>query len=114
MLDPSAEVVTLTCAVQLPPAGIVPPEKLSAFAPAEGFQVAPAQVVLAPGVLATVIPAGSVSLKAAPVSARPELGFDNVKVRVVVPPAAMIPGENTLAKVGAVGTPQPVNVTSSR
>lgn len=62
----------------------------------------PPQVVVGP-LLATVRPAGRVSVNAMPLSAVPALGFVNVNVRVDVPLTAMAVGANALVSVGADG-----------
>jgi hypothetical protein len=56
VLGPAVDEITLTETVQLPFAGIVPPEKAKAVSSAAGDQVGdPVQVVDALGVEATVI-----------------------------------------------------------
>ncbi len=104
--------MTVTCAVQLPLAGMVPPEKVSVVAAADGLNVAPAQVVLAAGVPATCTPEGNVSEKAAAVRAT-ALVFVNVKVRTDVLPAAMVDRLKFLLMVGLTAVPQPVKKISS-
>lgn len=111
VLGPATAVVTATVTVQLPLAGIVPPEKLRDVLPLVGVHVPP-QVVEAPVGFATVIPEGRSSVKLALVSAI-WFGLVSVKVSEDVPLAAMTLGVNALVSVGCCGVPQPVNVTSS-
>ncbi len=93
---PSTPAVTLTVAVQVAtPAASAPPESVTEPAPADGAKVAP-HVFDAAGAAATVTPAGSVSVKPRPVTAWDPAGLVSVKVRVVVPPAAMAVGAKAL------------------
>jgi hypothetical protein len=85
--------------VQLPLAGIVPPEKVNVVAPADGAKVAPEQVVPNPGVAATCTPAGNGSVKEVPVSGM-LLEFDKVNVKVEIPPVGIVAGEKALVIVG--------------
>ena len=89
-------------------AASVPPVKvivLGAVVPS-----VPAQVAVEP--VATVRPAGSVSLKATPVSPA-ELGLVSVKVSVLLPPSVTGLVAKDLVIVGGTGTAQPLKVTLS-
>ncbi len=81
--------------VQVLPAGIVPPVNENCAAPGAAFNVPP-QVVVAAGVLATVIPAGKVSFRLVLVNGR-MLSFLSVIVICDVWPVKMLLGEKVLA-----------------
>src|SRR5450631_3737947 len=86
--------VTANVTVQLPPAGIVIPVKLSAVAPALNVPgVVPTQVP--PTAPPTALMLTSVSVNAPPVNADPLL-FDNVSVTVELPPETIEVGLNAL------------------
>lgn len=96
---PAVVAVTLTLKVQEPPPIIEPPVRETEVAAATGVKVPP-QVLVAPGVAATSVPAGKVSEKATPVSAIRVLGLLMVKVKVVTPPTAIGSGEKFLLMEG--------------
>ena len=90
---PALPAVTPTLTVQLPPPGIVPPASCTVVAV---WLTVPEQVVAA--VPATVVrPVGSVSVKAAPVSAVCR-GLVSVMVRVDGSPTATVGGENVFVR----------------
>ena len=99
---PAVVAVTLTDTVPLPPAATLPAvgePKVRVVLPATGAQVGveeKLQVVAAAGVAATCRPAGSVSVKVKPVSAKLAFGLVIVKVSVDVPLTATGLGENDL------------------
>ena len=64
--------------------------------------------------VATVSPAGNVSVKAISLKAIVALGLVSAKVSVEFVPTATGFGENDLVMIGEEGAPQPVNVTLSR
>lgn len=73
---------------------MVPPLRLRLPAPAVAVKV-PAQVFVTVEGVATIIPAGSVSVKAVLVSGIP-VGFRKVMLSVEVPPTAIFAGANDL------------------
>ena len=91
-----AGTVTWTEIVQVPgvvalPAGIVPPVKLTVRG--RVVEAVPPQVVVAePGTTVSTVP-GKVSETFTPVYGEP-VGFCSVMMRVVVPPAGKVGGEN--------------------
>lgn len=113
---PAVVALTLTLAVQDPPAGIFAPTvcpNASDVAPAAGAQVGdPVHVVLADGVAATSRPAGKLSVNLAPVNWT-AFGLLKVNDRVETPSTAIGLSENALLKVGWLGVLQPVNKTLS-
>ena len=72
--------------------------------PAAAVRVPPVHVVDALGVGATTSPAGRLSVKAKLDAASALAELSMVKVRVLMPPAAMGSGENAFAKVGGGST----------
>jgi len=94
---------TDTVITQLPPAGIVPPLKVSVVSPATGAKVPP-QVSVAFGGFATTNPAGNASVNATPVNATVGFGLVNVKVSVVVPPTGTTEAPKALLIVGGANT----------
>jgi hypothetical protein len=101
---PRVELVTLTETTQLPLAGMVAPLRLIVAEPAVAPVTVPeVQVLVRPGVLATVIPAGNVSLTATPVWLVVVLGLVMVRVSVEVEPDTMAVGLNVLPMVGGTG-----------
>jgi hypothetical protein len=102
---PGVLLVTFTVAVHVVPGLIVAPLKERADAPDAGANVALLQFVVAPAGDATVMPEGKVSVKLTPLSASgfaPE--FPSVKVRVVVPPAAIETAPKSFEIVGGPST----------
>jgi hypothetical protein len=105
---PGVLLVMLSTAVHVTPGLMVAPLKVIVDAPATGAKVALGQFVVALGGDATVMPAGSVSLKLMPLSGTEfAAGFPSVNVSVVVPPAFIDAAPNAFAIVGA---PLTVNV----
>lgn len=101
---PAVMPVTFTEKVQEALAAIVPPDKLMTPVPAVAVIVpAPHEPVRPFGVEITK-PAGSVSLKATPVSATVALGFVMVKLSEVEPFRGMLAAPNTFAIVGGATT----------
>jgi len=101
---PAVVAVTFTDTLQLPPTGIDPPVRLSELPLAVKV---PPQVLLVFGVLATVIPVGSVSLTATPVSASvlaAGLVMVSVSVELEAAPTGMLLGANALVMVGGAST----------
>src|ERR1022692_1937615 len=102
LLPPMVLLVTLKVTVQLLPAGIVIPVKLSAVAPTPKEDgVVPPQVP--PTAPPTALMLASVSENAPPVRAE-ALMFDSVTVTTELPPDAIEVGLNPLAIVGAANT----------
>jgi hypothetical protein len=93
----------LTETVQLALAANVPPERLMLPEPAAAVAVPPQVLVKALGV-ATINPAGRLSVKAIPVSARLVLGFWIVNVSEVVPFNGICAAPKALAMEGGVAT----------
>ena len=102
-LTPAVVPVTLTETVQLALAASVPPERLMLPEPATAVAVPP-QVLFNPLGVATTNPAGRLSVKAIPVSARVVLGFWMVNVNDVVPFNGMLAAPKALVMVGGVAT----------
>ena len=100
--EPAAVAVTFTDTAQLLPAVTEPPLRLIDVAPAVGVKVPP-QVLLWPGVLATLMPLGKVSVTPTPVrDALPDgLVIVRVRVEVKAAPTAIVPGAKALVSVGA-------------
>jgi len=100
---PAAMPCTFTLTLQLAFAASVAPVRLIEPDPAAAVTV-PVQVVTSPFGVATCKPAGSVSLKAMPVSARFELGLLSVKVTEVVEFSRMLAAPKALVMVGGAAT----------
>jgi hypothetical protein len=102
---PGLPPVTLTLKTQEAPAAIVPPARLTAPDPAAAVIVPPPHEPASPFGVATVIPAGNVSVNETPVSAAvfPD-GFVMVKLSVELPFGEMAVGENALAIDGGATT----------
>src|SRR6185369_4921071 len=94
---------TFTETVQEALAASVPAERLILPEPATAVAVPP-HVLFRPDGVATTRPAGRLSVKAIPVSARLVLGFWIVKVSEVVPFSGMLAAPNTLVIEGGVAT----------
>src|SRR5437660_142584 len=95
---------TFTETVQLPLIATVPPDKLTEPAP-ETPVTAPPHVLARLEGVATINPAGRLSVNATPVSATPfAAGFVIVNVNDVVPFSAIVFGLNTLAIDGGATT----------
>ena len=113
-LPPSFEVtapVTLFCIPELIPetfteklhealSASVAPERLTLADPAVAVIVPPPQLPVRPLGVDTVRPAGIASAKPTPLSDALVLGFDSVKVKVVVPFNGMLAAPNAFAMVG--------------
>jgi hypothetical protein len=101
---PDAVPVTLTWTAQLLFVAMVPPVRVMVPEPAIAVAVPP-HVFVTPLGVATTIPAGSVSVKATPVSATAlAAGFVTVKVRAVVPFKGIAAAPNALAMEGGATT----------
>jgi hypothetical protein len=100
---PAVVPVTFTEIAHVALAARVPPERLTVDAPAVAVAVPP-HVFESEGVLATTRPAGKLSVKARPVSARLEFGLLTLKVSEVVPFTATDAAPNALAIDGGVAT----------
>ena len=102
--------MTVAVIEQEAPAASVPPAK----------EIVPGAVVVsvpphcADEPLATVTPAGSVSVNARPLKADPTFGFVTVKLRVDVAPTATGSGEKLFVIVGGSGFLQPVKIMLSK
>lgn len=79
---------TLTKTVQDPPPVIAPLARLTELPPLTAVMPPPHEL-LTPGVDATVIPPGKVSVNATPLRAVLELGFVMLSVKVLVPPTGI-------------------------
>jgi hypothetical protein len=103
-LTPPVVAVTLTENVQEAPAARVAPERLTEVAPAVAVMIPASQVPVSPLGVETTNPAGSVSVKAIP--ARPPTVFVLVtrKLRLVLPPTAIIAAPKLLLIVGGFTT----------
>ena len=102
---PGVAPVTFTLKVQLVATAIVAPVRLTALDPAVAVMVPPPQVPASPLGVATVIPAGSVSVKATPVNAAVlAAGFVTVKLRLDVPFGVMDVGLKAFARDGGATT----------
>jgi len=100
---PAVVPCTFTETVQLALAANVPAERLMLPEPATAVAVPPQVLFKALGV-ATTNPAGRLSVKAIPVSARLVLGFWMVNVSDVVPFSGMLAAPNAFVIVGGVAT----------
>jgi len=102
-LEPEVVGVTFTLTAHELLSAILPPVKLMVVSPAPGVNVPP-HVLLAPGTVATCRPVGKGSLTATPLKAVPVFGLVMVKVRVEVPPTAVVVGEKALLMLGGATT----------
>ena len=100
---PAVIPVTFTEKVQEPLAAIVPPLRLITFVPAVAVIVPAPHVPVRPFGVETTRPAGSVSLKATPVSAV-VFGLVMVKLRLVEPFSGMLAAPKAFAMVGGATT----------
>jgi len=100
-LTPAVVPVTVKLKVQLPPPAIVAPLSVIKLLPVT-VNVPPHW--LEPALFGVVSPAGKVSVKPTPVNAVDEFGFVIVKLRLVVPPTAMLAAPNALLIVGGATT----------
>ncbi len=101
-LAPEVVPVTVTEAVQVPLAAIVPPLKLIVVAPEVGLNVGePQALVVAPGVVKTWTPVGRGSENATPVNDELVELLTTVNVSVEVPLTGMELGAKALVNVGA-------------
>src|SRR5215471_1291294 len=98
---PAVAPVTVTEKLQEPPPATDPPLKLIKLPPLV-VTVPPPHAELLP--LATVKPAGSVSVKLTPVIPSDALVLVMVNVRLVVPPSGMVAAPNDFWMVGAEAT----------
>ena len=102
-LVPAVVPVTFTEKVQEPLAANVPPARLTEPDAAVAVMVPPPQVPERPVGVDTTRPAGKESVNATPLSDALALGLVTVKLRLVLPPAAMCAAPNTLPMVGGSG-----------
>jgi len=102
-LEPEVVGVTFTLTAHELLAAIPPPLRLMEVLPAAAVNVPP-HVLLALGTVATCRPAGKGSLTATPLKAVPVFGLVMVKVRVEVPPTAVVVGEKALLMLGGATT----------
>ena len=101
---PGVLAVTFTTIVHVPFCGTAPPVRLMLAVPAAAATVPP-HVPVTPGILATVNPAGSASLKDTPASATVlTAGLVMVKVNVVVPFTERLAAPNVCAIAGGAAT----------
>jgi hypothetical protein len=100
---PTVVPVTFTEIAHVALAARLPPERLTVEAPAVAVAVPP-HVLESEGVLATTRPAGKLSVKARPVSARLEFGLLTLKVSEVVPFTGTDAAPNVLVIDGGVAT----------
>jgi len=100
---PVVEPVTVTLKLQLllPPVPSVPP--VNEIVPGAVVETVPPHAAVGPEV-ATVSPAGSVSVKLIPVRLIDEFGLVIVKVRLVVAPSSTLEAPNDLVSVGGEAT----------
>src|SRR5262249_11778304 len=101
---PAAVPVTLMAKVQEELAASVAPDRLITLVPCVAVMVPPPQEPLKPLGVATTRPAGSVSLKATPVSVVVVLLFWMVKFRLVDPFSGMLPAPKALMITGGATT----------
>jgi len=94
---------TLTETAQDPAAAIEPPDKVTEPEPALAVTLPPQELVV-PGVEATTMPAGNVSVNATLFRAAVELGLVMLSVRVLVPPTATVVGLKLLEIDGGPAT----------
>ena len=102
-LVPAVVPVTFTEKVQEAPAANVPPDRLTEPDPAVAVMVPLPQEPLKPLGVDTTRPEGKESVKATPLSDALPLGLVTVKLRLVVPPIAMLDAPNDLLMVGGFG-----------
>jgi len=101
LFGPAVVPVTVTLNMQLPPPAMDPPLKLIRFPPLV-VTVPPPHAADDP--LATVNPAGNVSVKLTPVMPSEALVLVMVNVRLVVPPSGIVDAPNDFMIVGAEAT----------
>lgn len=102
-LVPALVPVTFTVMEHEPLDASVPPVKLMLLEPAV-YDGVPLHVLLGTFGVATTKPAGRVSVKATPVSPKPELGLLMLNVKLVVPLSGMLATPNALLMVGGLAT----------
>ena len=103
LLVPEVVGVTSTLTAHELLAVIPPPVRLMEVLPAAAVNVPP-QLSLALGTAATCRPVGKLSVTATPLKAVPVFGLVMVKVRVEVPPTAVVVGEKALLMLGGATT----------
>jgi len=102
-LVPAVVPVTFTMMEHEPLDPSVPPDKLTVPEP-DAYDGVPLHVLLAPFGVATTKPAGRVSVKLTPVSARPEFGLLMLNVKLVEPLSGIVAAPNALLMVGGLDT----------
>src|SRR5580658_2298174 len=97
---PALVPATFTANVQEVAAAKLAPDRLTLFEPAAAVIVPPPQLPVNPFGVDTVSPVGRVSVKPIPLREVAVLGFDRLKVSVVLPFNATLAAPNALAIVG--------------
>src|SRR6266851_4002903 len=102
---PAVVPVTFTEKVQEELVAKVAPDRVTLPEPAVAVMVPPPQLPVRPFGVATTKPAGSVSVKATPVSGMVLIaGFVMVKLKLVEPFSGMVTAPNALVIIGGVAT----------
>src|SRR5580704_7436688 len=91
---------TFTAKVHEVAAARLAPDRLTLFEPAAAVMVPPPQLPVSPFGVDTVSPAGRVSVKPIPLREMAVLGFDKLKVSVVLPFNATLAAPNAFEMVG--------------
>ena len=97
---PAVAPATFTAKVQEALAARMAPDRLTLFEPAAAVIVPPPQLPLNPFGIDTVSPAGRASVKPIPLREIAALGFDRLKLSVVLPFNAMLAAPNAFEMVG--------------
>lgn len=100
---PAATAETFTVKLHVAPAASVALDRLTLADPATAVIVPPPQEPVRPLGVATISPAGIVSVKPIPLKEAPVFGLESVNVREVVPFSATLATANALVKVGGCG-----------
>jgi hypothetical protein len=96
--------VTFTVKLHEELAPRIAPARITLAVPCVAVMVPPPQVPVSPLGVATTKPEGKVSVKPTPVSDVPVLGFDTVKVNVVLPPSGTVAAPKDFVIVGTATT----------
>jgi hypothetical protein len=97
---PAVVPITFTAKVHAASPTRVVPDRLTLLEPAAAVIVPFPQVPVSPFGVATVSPVGKVSVKPMPLKDDPELGFDRLKVKEMLPFRATLAAPNCFATVG--------------
>jgi len=97
---PEVVPVTFTANVHEAVAARDEPERMTLLDPAAAVMVPPPQLPVKPFGVPTTCPEGRVSEKPIPLSDRPVLGLERLKVRVVLPFNATLPAPNAFPMTG--------------